>query len=78
MIASKSKINGVEEGAEIQIKGIENWFNETIKENRHLESQTDMIRKQLLTCHIIVNMQGLRNRERILKATRAKHKLLGK
>jgi hypothetical protein len=40
------RIHGVEEGAEMQTKGIGNLFNEIIAENlSNLELQIDMIRK---------------------------------
>jgi hypothetical protein len=47
---SNLRIHGVEEGAEIQNKDIENVFNDIIAEKfkyrRHLEIQTDMTRKE--------------------------------
>ena len=80
------RINGIEEGTEIQTKGISNLFNEMISENfPNMKSEMEnQIQEDYRTpnvqnhnrstpSHIIMKMPNIQNKDRILKAVREKH-----
>jgi hypothetical protein len=80
-------IIGIEEGEEMQAKGIHNMFNKIIAEKSpNLEKELPiqlqeasrtpnrLDQNRTIPCHIIVKTTSTENRERILKAVREKKK----
>jgi hypothetical protein len=82
------RIVGIEEGEEVQAKGIQNIFNKIITENfPNLEkimpiqvqeaSRTPyrLYQTRISPCHIIIKTTSTESRERILKAVREKKQI---
>ena len=82
------RIIGIEEGTEIQTKGMDNLFNEIISENfQNLKNEMEnQIQEAYRTPnaqnhnrstprHIIMKMPSIQNKDRILKAAREKHQI---
>ena len=88
MKRSNLRIIGIEEGTEIQTKGMNNLINEIIAEN--FPSLKNEIENQIQEAyrtpnaqnhnrspprHIIMKMLNIRNKDRILKAVQEKHQI---
>jgi hypothetical protein len=82
------RIMGIEEGEEVQAKGISNIFNKIITENFPNLEKTMPIQVQEVSrtpnrldqnrttpCHIIIKTISTESRERILKAVREKKQI---
>ena len=79
------RIIGIEEGTEIQTKGLNNLFNKIISENfpnlkNEMENQLQEAYRtpnaqnfnRSTLRHIIIKMPNIQNKDRILKATKEK------
>ena len=80
------RIIGVEEGEELQLKGPENIFNKTIEENfpnlkkdipmkvQEAYRTTNRLDQKIKKSphHIVIKMQNIQNKERILRAAKEK------
>jgi hypothetical protein len=74
------RIMGIEQGEEVQTKGVNNIFNKIITENfpnlekvlanRYRKPPNRLDQNRTSPCHIIIKTINTENRERILKSVR--------